>query len=174
MIPDFKTYLKESLWADVQSQASGDTEKKEDDVNLRDYDQLYDYIEEHYTYGSDVVFLSQKREMVFGIEIYIKRAYNGYDLFLFYQDSEKRDIPEIMVHCDVLDNFPDKYNEFSDKCYNLYDELRKKYKIYRTENWAGNSMYGIDPKNGVVDNKFFLDVLDFITEYIPNPKIKKK
>ena len=32
MIPDFKTYLKESLWADVQSQAAGDAIKKEDEL----------------------------------------------------------------------------------------------------------------------------------------------
>ena len=30
MIPDFKTYIKESIWSDIQDRSSGDTIRKED------------------------------------------------------------------------------------------------------------------------------------------------
>ena len=49
MIPNFKTFLKESLWADVQKQASGEVVKKEDDVDSLNYDMFADYIRTHYT-----------------------------------------------------------------------------------------------------------------------------
>ena len=33
MIPDFKTFIKESIWSDMQDRSSGDTIRKEDDNN---------------------------------------------------------------------------------------------------------------------------------------------
>ena len=35
MIPDFKTYLKESVWSDIHRRSNGTQERKEDDVNKR-------------------------------------------------------------------------------------------------------------------------------------------
>ena len=32
MIPDFKTYIKESIWSDIQDRSSGETVRKEDEV----------------------------------------------------------------------------------------------------------------------------------------------
>ena len=34
MIPDFKTYLKESIWSDMQDRGTGEIKKKEDESNL--------------------------------------------------------------------------------------------------------------------------------------------
>ena len=48
MIPDFRTYLNESLWADVQSQASGDVVKKEDDIDLMSLERFHIYLKENY------------------------------------------------------------------------------------------------------------------------------
>ena len=33
MIPDFKTFIKESIWSDMQDRSSGETIRKEDDNN---------------------------------------------------------------------------------------------------------------------------------------------
>ena len=49
MIPDFRTYLNESLWADVQSQASGGSVKKEDDVDLLDIERFMKYLKDRYS-----------------------------------------------------------------------------------------------------------------------------
>ena len=32
MIPDFKTFIKESIWSDIQDRSAGDTVRKEDDT----------------------------------------------------------------------------------------------------------------------------------------------
>ena len=37
MIPDFKTYIKESIWSDIQDRSSGDTIRKED-IKPQDYE----------------------------------------------------------------------------------------------------------------------------------------
>ena len=48
MIPDFKTYIKESIWSDIQDRSSGETVRKEDDIDNLDMDEFYDYLNDHY------------------------------------------------------------------------------------------------------------------------------
>lgn len=48
MIPDFKTYLKESVWMDIHKQSTGDIERKEDNINNLSQDELFDYLKVHY------------------------------------------------------------------------------------------------------------------------------
>ena len=48
MIPDFKTYIGESVWTDMQKRSSGEDIRQEDDIDLLDIDGLYDYIDTHY------------------------------------------------------------------------------------------------------------------------------
>ena len=41
MIPDFKTFIKESIWSDMQDRSTGDTVREEDKfVNQMDYDEF--------------------------------------------------------------------------------------------------------------------------------------
>ncbi len=37
MIPDFKTYIKESIWSDIQDRSSGESIRKED-IKPQDYE----------------------------------------------------------------------------------------------------------------------------------------
>ena len=48
MIPDFKTYIKESIWSDIQDRSSGETVRKEDDVDRFGYEEFFVYLTEHY------------------------------------------------------------------------------------------------------------------------------
>ena len=48
MIPDFKTYLKESVWMDIHRRSNGDQERKEDDINNLDLDEFYQYLKSRY------------------------------------------------------------------------------------------------------------------------------
>ena len=43
MIPDFKTYINESIWSDIQDRSSGDTIRKED---IRWYTEPFNKIKE--------------------------------------------------------------------------------------------------------------------------------
>ena len=48
MIPDFKTFIKESIWSDMQDRSSGETVRKEDDIDNLDYVEFFTYLTEHY------------------------------------------------------------------------------------------------------------------------------
>ena len=48
MIPDFKTYIKESIWSDIQDRSMGKTVRKEDDINLLDVDEFIEYLKKSY------------------------------------------------------------------------------------------------------------------------------
>ena len=55
MIPDFKTFIEESLWSEIQDRSSGDAIRKEDDVNLLDRDEFYDYLKNKYNKISHMI-----------------------------------------------------------------------------------------------------------------------
>ena len=44
MIPDFKTYLRESIWSDMQDRGTRDVIKKEDDIDLMDIEDFKAYL----------------------------------------------------------------------------------------------------------------------------------
>ena len=48
MIPDFKTFIKESIWSDIQDRSMGKTVRKEDSVNNLDRNDFYDYLYNYY------------------------------------------------------------------------------------------------------------------------------
>ena len=48
MIPDFKTFIKESIWSDIQDRSMGKTVRKEDAVNNLDRNEFYDYLKNKY------------------------------------------------------------------------------------------------------------------------------
>ena len=48
MIPDFKTFIKESIWSDIQDRSMGKTVRKEDSVNNLDRNDFYDYLKNKY------------------------------------------------------------------------------------------------------------------------------
>ena len=48
MIPDFKTFIKESIWSDMQDRSAGETVRKEDDIDHLDYVEFFTYLTEHY------------------------------------------------------------------------------------------------------------------------------
>ncbi len=41
MIPDFKTFIKESIWSDIQDRSSGEVVRKEDENKCTDYAKKY-------------------------------------------------------------------------------------------------------------------------------------
>ena len=48
MIPDFKTFIKESIWSDMQDRSSGEVVRKEDDIDHLDYEEFFVYLTKHY------------------------------------------------------------------------------------------------------------------------------
>ena len=49
MIPDFKTYLKESIWADIHKRSNGVQIRKEDDyIDKLDFNEFIQYLDDTY------------------------------------------------------------------------------------------------------------------------------
>jgi hypothetical protein len=144
MIPNFKTYINESVWSDIHKRSNGETIRKEDDIELLDMFGLYEYILDHYE-------LTDKRfEMTYGTEnmaIYVSKF--GDEIMLTYKFGE--------VHC------------FFNLSKPLYIELSKLFYIKRAE----ENHYIIFPKKDVT-NKFYIDVLDCIIANKPACILKRK
>ena len=176
MIPDFKTFLRESIWSDMQDRGSGDLIKKENDVNLLNFEQMYDYLYNIFDCEDDAITSINNNGTIFGVSVCVVHLGNDslYDLYIDYKECMDGDDLVIMIPVEALEHTPDRYSELEDKYYNLHDELNKKYHIYDRSDWDGTSMYAIEPKQGDVDNKFFLEVLYFIINNVDKPILKKK
>ena len=48
MIPNFKTFIKESIWSDMQDRSAGETVRKEDNIDHLNYEEFFVYLTEHY------------------------------------------------------------------------------------------------------------------------------
>ena len=56
MIPNFKTYLRESVWGGILDRGAGDKIRKEDDVDGLDFKEFSDYLKNHYEVQVDNSF----------------------------------------------------------------------------------------------------------------------
>ena len=165
MIPDFKTYIKESLWTDIQHRSAGDTIRREDDINNLDIEGLGEYILDHYNIDDGNIFYKDAHGTCIGLSIFYLKLENDELLLEYvYNDNDK----EMIVTTDrgIEKYFPD-----------MFYKMKKEYRIYDTETSNGMiSLYGISPKDErKVDNKFFLEILDFIIDNFEriHPKIRK-
>ena len=151
--------LSESIWSDIQDRSAGDTVRKEDDINLLDSNGLYDYINKHYKRIAPFAFITNIGGML-SVPIIRGTAHN---CVWYSPESEIKAVSigdEIVNQVDGLLNL--LYDNFSIK------EINGKHDDEYT-------LYWISPKDGSeVTNKFFIDVIDFLLENIPNsPNYKK-
>lgn len=160
MIPDFKTYIKESIWSDIQDRSSGETVRKEDDINNLDMQGLLEYINKKYEFKDrKVITLSSS----IGIPLFSYKSNITY-LTISFTFSK--------------DRIYDVYSRF------MYDSplkdsisliLKQKYSIKITKE---NSISKYDrrpfafistkPKKGDIDNRFVIDVIDTYIDIMDN------
>jgi hypothetical protein len=58
MIPDFKTYIKESYWSEMNRRSQGVKMRREDDVNNLDNEDFYEYLKRRYNVGDGIIYNS--------------------------------------------------------------------------------------------------------------------
>ena len=159
MIPDFKTYIKESIWSDIQDRSAGETVRKEDDVDNLDMDEFYDYLNDHYEALENTVI--RKYDDLHAILVPIvslelnfqRRSLNFIEI-----DFDPDDVTEtkIIMSLRALSEIP-----------YIDESLRKAFCVVdRDKNPERGKHVEIYPKDGgestIVTNTFFLEVLDFI------------
>ena len=152
MIPDFKTYIKESIWSDMQDRSAGDKIRKEDDVNLLDIDGLCDYLNKHYKRTTPFAFITNIGGIL-SVPI-IRDTANNCVMYNY-----KLEIKSVSIVYEIVNQVDGLLNL-------LYDNFSIK---------EITGLYWLSPKDGSeITNKFFIDVIDFLLENIPNsPKYKK-
>ena len=161
MIPDFKTYITESIWSDIQDRSMGKTVRKEDDIDLLDINELCEYLKTIYKTNSDndINVIEIEGNMYLTICLYEDEY--GYYRYIYYDGDY------INTQLDVIETL---------KC---LLEFERKFSIKFNENDFVVNCIDIYPKDKAripVTNKFFIEVLDFIPDRINTPleqKIKK-
>ena len=167
MIPDFKTFISESIWSDMQDRSTGEIVRKEDDVNLLDRDGFYDYLMNHYEelYPKRYNILNYK--LSHQIVIPMLKSQDGISLNLIMYNIDKPKDAFIAI----IDESPFNSSD-------LVIKLRDKYKLISFGRFLPKIK--IEPKSesktGGLNKSFFISIIDTIlelnTEY--EPLIKKK
>ena len=153
--------LSESIWSDMQDRSAGDTVRKEDDVNLLDSDGLYDYINKHYKRIAPFAFITNIGGML-SVPIIRGTVHNC----VWY--SPESEIKAVSIGDGMISQVDGLLNL-------LYDNFSIKEINGENNDGEYTTLYWVYPKDGSeVTNKFFIDVIDFLLENIPNsPNYKK-
>ena len=150
MIPDFKTYIGESIWRNISQRSEGIKKRKEDDINYMDVFSFFEYLKERYSSEPD----------------YFEETGGQ----ILYYVSEK-------ITC-FIDGIND-YHPYvgigaalsNDKA--LYNKVKSTYTVeyIDSEDPHDEPYFDIMPKNeDGVNFKFFLNVLDFLIDNIKGEK----
>ena len=142
--------LSESIWSDIQDRSSGETVRKEDDINLLDRDGLYDYLIHHYknTNSFDPIYNSDAFDTI-KVPFLIQGGSDG--VYLNFKENE------------VYIPYASPY-----KVKGLFSKLADEFSLKSDSN-TRPTWYIISPKDGSeVTNTFFIYVIDFLIDNIPD------
>ena len=152
--------ITESIWSDMQDRSSGDKIRKEDDVNLLDRDGFYNYIMEHYkTTTEDVTgpyaIINSENADYINIPILEDETSILYRVIMWHFNKDER-----YITIPYRKTFQES---------DLFIKIRDTFKLQATKD-EFNPLFKMFPKdNKKVDNKFFLEVIDFIIDNTKEP-----
>lgn len=150
MIPDFKTYIKESVWADMHKRSNGSRERKEDDINLMGEMELFDYIDIHL--GDDLEYYNTGPFVQNTDDSIVVEVIEDISIYYTYIKEEPHDI--------FIVPYQDKKIDTAKLEDDFYVEKRGRgYKITEKDRTICNKTY-------IRLIKFFIDNRDSITESV--------
>ena len=152
--------ITESIWSDMQDRSAGEEIRKEDDINLLDSDGLYDYINKNYKRIAPFAFITNIGGML-SVPIIRGTVHNC----VWY--SPESEIKAVSIGDGMI-------SQVDGLLTLLYDNFSIK-EINEKHDDDEYTLYWLSPKDGSeITNKFFIDVIDFLLENIPNsPNYKK-
>ena len=168
MIPDFKTYITESVWGKILDRGAGETIRKEDDINNLDFYEFVEYLKNTYeindttgffgidifpTMGTDVINVSVPIEEK---DIYIEQRSGNRTLTIGY--NRKTD--------ELVNIRPNKYIFF------LYP--RELNKVFGDKFEIDHTDFELKPKDGVITNSICVEVIDKLLDIVERPILMKK
>ena len=159
MIPDFNTYLKESIWSNINKRSEGNLERKEDYINDLNQDELFDYIKENYEpmsqYDFDNNHSYKKNDISIPVILPAIASYS-YAANLRFEKFGK-----IVVFGKDIEY----------ECPEVYKLIVDNYMISE----FGRFLFCISPKDGSnkIDNNFFIGFLDFLIDNVKDTDKEK-
>ena len=148
MIPDFKTYLRESIWSDIQDRSAGKVIRKEDDVNHMNFDTFADYIEDNYSEEGN-----------------------------WFSIGENSDEKSRYIEIEIISGITLSFNVVDGEIYSILVQSINKYvdvpglkKIFNV-NILGRSTVGVVEKNWTKSNNTFVKLIEFFLEKKTNESI---
>ena len=163
MIPDFKTYITESIWSDIQDRSMGKTVRKEDDINLLDVDEFIEYLKKSYKvliHDRIIGFYIEDHKCKISIPIemndYNETPNMGNRILSIIIDLEPGG--EILI-------MPNMY------VFRLYP--REIQKTFGDKYIINTSTHTLTPKDKIVNNSVIVDVIDKLLGMVENPILKK-
>ena len=164
MIPDFKTYITESIWSDIQDRSMGKTVRKEDDINLLDVDEFIEYLKKSYKvliHDRTIGFYIENHKCKISIPIemndYNETPNVGNRILSIIIDLEPGG--EILI-------MPNMY------VFRLYP--RKIQKTFGDKYIINTLTHTLTPKDKIVNNSVIVDVIDKLLGMVENPILKKE
>ena len=163
MIPDFKTYIKESVWGDLRKKSLGQEARVEDDVDLMDTERLYQYV------------ISKYRTLPGYTAYKIIRTYRAIDCspIIF---SEKNFTTYTLSYRGIDDGDPRILIDMKiRRSKNVLNLLKENFKVeeYHIMPSFEPDWYSLKPLDDDrhITNRFYLEVLDTFIDII-DPKIR--
>ena len=183
VIPDFKTFINESIWSDMQERGNGDIFKKEDDVDNLDFKQMYDRLCGLYKIINDqysiIEYDPQFGDDCCRIAVPIFKLNDEYAyLILCYEcgDPEDQDddfdwyAVEKWVNFEIM-----KVDNFNKVCPDFFEKFTNKFDIEDIGDHKYNpDLYEITitPKpERKVTNSFFMEVFNYVYNNIDWNKV---
>ena len=165
MIPDFKTFIKESIWSDMQDRSAGETVRKEDDIDNLDYVEFFTYLIEHYQPKSKKDNeKSRERTPITNMDII--------EIFIPIESIDDNRIKTLMIVISKKDSSIVSIatsQTLFDKYVNLERTLSNNYILNPSKNTS--NIY-IKPKKKPT-NKTVVDLIDIFLAVVDNPILEK-
>ena len=150
--------ITESIWSDIQDRSMGKTVRREDDINLLDCDELYDYIFDLYKsidiYPLPLKSSTSPTHTYFSIPIF-KSDYRVYRLNCIFDNNK---ISKITLMASVAD-----VKDFKQSLIDNFDLTVR-----------DDGALSITAKDGTVSNQVCMDLIKTIVENAPEPYLKKR
>ena len=151
MIPDFKTFIKESIWSDMQDRSAGEITRKEDDINCLDMLGLLDYIQKKYELSKEVMTLSSS----IGILLFSYKSHIMYLIISFtYSQDKIYDVYSRFIYDSPL---KDSISSILKQKYLTKISKEKSMSKYVGRHFV---LISTKPKKGDIDNRFVIDVIN--------------
>ena len=165
MIPDFKTYIRESIWSDLQDRSSGEVMRKEDDVNHLNFNDFFEYLTSHYKPNNldyeirkSMDFMNvNHHNILIPIEILQKEPQRPLCKSLRIEYNIDNNHTYIFIGKSLLEKYPELENILS--------------KVYDTV--STSKSIRLVPKDGEVTNNKIVKLIDIILGTVKEPLLKK-